>query len=172
MLKNIRADINRFYPEGRFSIRHLIRGLLSQGFHALLVYRVFNWFHRHRIPAQPIRFLCERLIEITTGISIPAQCTIGKGCRIHHFGGIVFHPSVSLGENCTVYHNVTIGDKGQRGLAATIGNNVLLGTGCAVIGEITIGDNCRIGANAVVTKSVLPDNIVFGNPAQTRKLER
>src|SRR5882724_3335019 len=62
----VEADITRFREEDG-SLRTLIRGLLSQGFQALFVYRVFRWFHERRIPTQPVRFLFERFIEMTTG---------------------------------------------------------------------------------------------------------
>jgi L-malate glycosyltransferase len=166
MLKNIRADVARLSKNGKFTWRALFAGLLSQGFQAIMVYRFFNLLHRNGLPGQPIRFVCERLIEITTGISIPAQCLIGKGFRIHHFGGIIFHPTVAMGENCTVYHGVTIGDVGGHGGAAVIGNNVLIGAGAKIIGEVFIGDNAIIGANAVVTRDVPRDTVAIGAPAR------
>jgi len=67
-----------------------------------------------------------------------------------------------------VYHQVTIGDRGGRGGAARIGNNVLLGAGAKLIGEIVVGDRSKVGANCVVTKDMPPDTIAFGNPAQYR----
>lgn len=163
-LENIFDDIKRLHPSGEVSLRRLVAGLFSQGFQAILVYRFFNWCHRNRIPTQPLRFLCERFIEITTGISIPACCAIGKGFRIHHFGGIIFHPTVRLGNNCTLYHGVTIGDDGGTGGAATIGDNVMIGAGAKIIGEVSIGDGCKIGANAVVTKNMSPYSIALGAP--------
>ncbi len=166
MFENIKSDLGRLSPSGKPSPRTLIAGLLSQGFQAILVYRFFNWLQRKGLPGQPLRFILERFIEITCGISIPACCQIGKGFRIHHFGGIIFHPSAKLGENCTFYHGVTIGDSGGSGAAATIGNNVLAGAGAKIIGEITIGDNVTIGANTVVTKDVPENTVVVGSPAR------
>lgn len=166
MYENIKADLARLSSSGKPSLRTLIAGLLSQGFQAILVYRFFNWLQRKGLPGQPLRFLLERFIEITCGISIPACCKIGKGFRIHHFGGIIFHPTTKLGENCTFYHGVTIGDSGGSGNAATIGNNVLIGAGAKIIGELTIGDNVTIGANTVVTKDVSPNTVVVGSPAR------
>ncbi|GBE00592.1 serine acetyltransferase [bacterium BMS3Abin08] len=133
------------------------------------MYRFFRWLKVNNVPAQPLRFIFERLIEITTGISIPVECRIGKGFRIHHFGGIIFHPSVEIGDNCTVYHEVTIGDRGGTGNAAKIGNNVTIGAGAKIIGEIEIGNNCIVGANAVVRESVPDDSYVLGNPAVIKK---
>jgi serine O-acetyltransferase len=160
----ILADIGRFREEND-SIRTLIRGLLSQGFQALIVYRFFRWFYERRIPTQPLRFFVERFIEISTGISIPVQATIGKGLRIHHFGGIIVHSTAIVGEDCTVYHGVTLGDRGGWGGAPTVGDRVLIGAGAKLIGEIIIGDDCVIGANAVVCTSVPTKHLAIGVPA-------
>lgn len=162
MFPNLKEDIARL-GGGKASLRALARGVLSQGFQAILVYRFFHWLKVKNIPAQPFRFIIERYIEITTGISIPAECIIGKGLRIHHFSGIIMHPSVQIGMNCTLYHEVTIGDRGGYGGAATIGNNVMIGAGAKIIGEITIGDNCKIGANAVIAQD-MPKNTIAHSP--------
>lgn len=163
MFDNIKSDINRL-SIGEGAGRNLTRGLLSQGFQAILVYRFFHWLDKFGITGQPIRFFVERFIEITTGISIPAECIIGKGIRIHHFGGIVFHPSVVIGDNCTLYHGVTIGDAGGYGKAARIGDNVMIGTGAKLIGEINVGNGCKIGANAVVDRDLPEYSTCYGNP--------
>jgi serine O-acetyltransferase len=164
MFEAIKEDIKRFVSPEEASWRTIIAGILSPGFQAILVYRFFNWCYRHRIPAQPFRYLVERFTEITTGISIPACCKIGKGLRIHHFGGVILHPSVEMGEHCTIYHQVTIGDCGGYGGAAKIGNDVIIGAGAKIIKEIEIGDRCIIGANAVVAKSMPSDTVAYGNP--------
>ena len=160
----LKADIARFREDGP-DLRAMTRGLLSQGFQALLVYRIFRWFHERGIPTQPIRFFVERFIEIVTGISIPAQAQIGKGLRIHHFGGIIIHSETVIGEGCTLYHGVTLGDRGGWGGAPRIGNHVMIGAGAKILGDVTVGDDCRIGANAVVTTSVPPRCLAVGVPA-------
>jgi serine O-acetyltransferase len=164
----VRADISRFQEEDD-SIRTLIRGLLSQGFQALIVYRTFRWFYERRIPTQPLRFFIERFIEIITGISLPAQAKIGKGLRVHHFGGVIIHSAAVIGEDCTVYHGVTLGDIGGRGGAPRVGDRVLIGAGAKLIGEIVIGNDCIIGANAVVLASVPTSHIAVGVPAVAKK---
>ncbi|GFO53865.1 hypothetical protein GMSM_08720 [Geomonas sp. Red276] len=168
MFELVRGDLHRLNASSSATVRTLAAGLCSQGLQAILVYRFFNWLHRNGIPGQPLRLFCERFIEITTGISIPAACRIGKGLRIHHFGGIVFHPSAVLGENCTVYHGVTIGDRGGSGQAAVIGNGVLIGAGAKIIGAVSIGDNCVIGANAVVTRDMPPGTTALGAKCRLR----
>ena len=164
LLRTIQADIGRFREEAP-DWRTLIRGLLSQGFQALLVYRVFHWCYERGIPTQPVRFFVERFIEMITGISIPADVHIGPGLRIHHFGGIIIRSGTVLGEGCTLYQGVTLGDLGGWGGAPRIGNRVLIGAGAKVLGGIQVGDQCRIGANAVVLTTIPPDHNAVGVPA-------
>ena len=161
------ADLSRF-TEQESGVRALVRGVLSQGFHAILVYRVFRWCFERGIPTQPVRFLVERMTEMVTGISIPVQARIGKGFRIHHFGGIMIHPDAVVGEGCTLYHGVTLGDRGGWGGAPLVGNEVIIGAGAKVLGAIEIGDRSIIGANAVVVTSIPPDSMAVGVPATVK----
>jgi len=164
----VRADVARLREEDP-GVRALVRGIVSQGFQALMVYRVFRWFHERGIPTQPIRFFIERCTEITTGISIPVQAQIGRGLRLHHFGGIIVHSEAVIGEGCTIYHGVTLGDLGGWGGAPRIGNHVVIGAGAKILGQIEVGDRCRIGANAVVRTSVPAGCLAVGVPAVIRQ---
>ncbi|MGE3539923.1 MAG: serine O-acetyltransferase [Candidatus Tectimicrobiota bacterium] len=168
--QTLRADIARLREEDS-GTRAFIRGLLSQGFQALLVYRIFRWCYERRIPTQPLRFIIERCTEITTGISLPAEAQIGPGLRIHHFGGIIVHSQAVIGAHCTLYHGVTLGDLGGWGGAPRLGNHVLLGAGAKILGQVDIGDHCRIGANAVVLTSVPAGRTVVGVPAVVKTSE-
>lgn len=89
---------------------------------------------------------------------------IGSGLFISHgFSSIIL--ADSIGENCWINQQVTIGTKNSVPKPPTICNNVRIGAGSIVIGDIRIGNNTFIGAGAVVTKNV-PDNcVVVGNPA-------
>lgn len=169
MWSNLRADIDRLW-EHEGTRRALLRGLLSHGFQAILVYRIFRWFFEHRIPTQPVRFVIERFTEITTGISLPVQARIGKGLLIHHFGGIIVHSEAVIGEYCTIYHGVTLGDRGGWGGAPCVGNRVMIGAGAKLIGDITVGDECRIGANAVVRTSIPPRSVVATAPVTVKEI--
>jgi len=163
--QSIRADLARFREDGG-GLRAMVRGALSQGFQALLVYRVFRWLHERRVPTQPVRFIAERFIEITTGISIPVRARIGPGLRIHHFGGIVFHSDVVVGAGCSIYHGVTLGNLGGVGRGAPrIGDRVVIGAGAKVLGPVDVGDESWIGANAVVLSSVPRRSVAVGVPA-------
>lgn len=92
---------------------------------------------------------------------------IGKGLKVPHPIGIVIGANASLGNNVTLFHNVTIG---RRNLGSEcqvyIGNNVLLSAGVVVLGPVKVGDNAIIGANSVVLNDVEEDVSVGGIPAK------
>jgi len=108
-----------------------------------------------------------------TGVEIHPGAKIGKGLFIDHGMGVVIGETAEVGDNCTIYHNVTLGgtgkDKGKR--HPTIGNNVLISTGAKVLGPFKVGDNSRIGANAVVLNEVEPNTTVVGVPGRAVKRE-
>lgn len=100
-----------------------------------------------------------------TGIQLPLGTVIGGGLLFNHYSGIVLAKSVTIGENCTIFQNVTIGRTWNNTPPPVIGSGVILCAGCKVIGNVKIGDNVIVGANAVVTKDI-PDNCVAaGVPA-------
>lgn len=86
-----------------------------------------------------------------------------------HPVGIVIHPSVEIGKNCTIYQNVTIGygkkNKETNKNVPIIGDNVKIYSNAVVIGGITIGNNVKIGAGSVVINDVPDNTTVVGNPA-------
>lgn len=95
---------------------------------------------------------------------IPLEIKIvGEGLRLPHLLGIVLSGKASIGERCTIMHQVTIGvDEFKNDKAPVIGNNVFIGAGAKIIGDITIGNNVIIGAGAIVTKSVPDGKTVVG----------
>lgn len=144
--------------------------LLYPGFHILVYHRVAHWLYEHK------HFFLARWVSQhgrhKTGIEIHPGAKIGKCLFIDHGMGIVFGETTEIGDNCTIYHGVTLGgtgkDTGKR--HPTIGNNVLISTGAKVLGPFTVGDNSRIGANAVVLQEVPPDSTVVGIKARVVKI--
>lgn len=105
------------------------------------------------------------IIKIIHNIEIPFGCKIGGGLRIRHPQGIIINPHTIIGENCTIFHDVTIGTSEFTGvdIAANIGDNVYIGCGAKIIGNINVSDNVKIGANAVVVKGVPKGSVVICN---------
>ena len=100
------------------------------------------------------------------------QLPLGKRLVIDHGMGIVIGETAEIGDDCLLYHGVTLGgtgkDSGKR--HPTIGNNVLIGTGAKVLGPFTVGDNSRIAANSVVLGEVPPNSTAVGIPAKVVKV--
>ena len=124
------------------------------GFHALLFFRLANWFWRHRVRLLG-RFI-SHLGRLLTGIEIHPGATIGRRFFIDHGMGVVIGETAIIGDNVTLYHGVTLGGvtwaPGKR--HPTLANDVVVGAGAQVLGPITIGEGARVGANAVVLKDV------------------
>ena len=108
-----------------------------------------------------------------TGIEIHPAAKIGKGVFIDHGMGVVIGETTVIGDNCTIYQNVTLGgtgkDLGKR--HPTIGNNVMIGSGAKVLGPFTVGDNSKIAAGAVVLSEVPPNSTCVGVPGRIVKID-
>ena len=96
-------------------------------------------------------------------IIIGDRCTIGNGISFPHPQNIVIGQRVAIGINCTIYQDVTIGQK--NGKYPKIGNNVIIYPGAKIFGDIEIGNNSVIGANSVVCKSFPDYSVGAGIPA-------
>ncbi len=109
------------------------------------------------------------LARMYSGIQIQPQTKIGPGLAILHFGAGVITRECEIGENCLLYHNVSLVTmKSQRG--PRIGKNFYAGTGTTVIGDVTIEDDVTCGAGSVITRSVPRDAVVAGVPARILRL--
>ena len=139
--------------------------LLYPGYHALLWYRL-----AHRLYRRKHFFLARLLSQLGrsfTGIEIHPGAQIGRGLFIDHGAGVVIGETAVVGDNCTIYHGVTLGGtgKGEGKRHPTVGNDVLLGAGVKVLGPIEIGDGSRIGAGSVVLRPVPAGATAIGIPA-------
>jgi serine O-acetyltransferase len=142
------------------------------GVHALLIHRVNHrlWNFGLRWPA---RFLA-MLSRWWTGIEIHPGARIGRRFFIDHGMGVVIGETAVIGDDCTLYHSVTLGgtswQKGKR--HPTLGNGVVIGAGAKVLGPIEVGDGARIGSNSVVLKSVPAGATVVGIPGHVVDADR
>ena len=160
-------NIQRKDPAAR-SVLEVI--LLYPGFHILVYHRIAHWLYQHK------RFFLARWVSQhgrrRTGIEIHPGATIGKCLFIDHGMGIVFGETTEIGDNCTIYHGVTLGgtgkDTGKR--HPTLGNNVLIGAGTKVLGPVYIGDNARVGAGSVVLRNLPANCTAVGVPAEVVRI--
>ncbi len=103
-----------------------------------------------------------------TGIEIHPGASIGRRVFIDHGMGIVIGETAIIGDDCTLYHGVTLGgtswNKGKR--HPTLGRGVVIGAGAQVLGPIEVGEGAKIGSNAVVVREVPPGATAVGIPAR------
>ena len=143
--------------------------ILYPGFHIIVFHRINHFLYKCKL-----YFLARLLSQIArflTGIEIHPGAQIGRKLFIDHGMGIVIGETATIGDNCTIYHGVTLvgtgKEKGKR--HPDIGNNVMVGSGSKVLGPIQIGNNVKIGAGAIVLES-MPSNVtVVGVPAKIVK---
>jgi len=131
------------------------------------------WLHRmnHRLWQANWKWLARTLSSLGrwfTGIEIHPGAQIGRRFFIDHGMGVVIGETSLIGDDCTIYHGVTLGgttwQKGKR--HPTLGNDIVVGAGAKILGPITIGNGARVGSNAVVLKSVPDGATVVGIPAR------
>mgnify|MGYP002737196860 CR=1 FL=1 len=142
------------------------------GLHAILWHRFSHWIWRLGLK-WPAR-LSSHLARWVTGIEIHPGATIGRRVFIDHGMGVVIGETAEIGDDCTLYHGVTLGGtawhKGKR--HPSLGVGVIIGAGAKVLGPIRLGDGAKIGSNAVVVKDVPDGATAIGIPARILDAEK
>lgn len=169
--KMIQQDIDAVLARDPATKSKLEAILCSSGLHAIVFHRFNHWLWQNNFKLTA-RFLSQ-VSRFLTGIEIHPGARIGKAFFIDHGMGVVIGETTEIGDNVTLYHDVTLGgttvfDKNGKVTTKrhpTIGNNVIIGSGAQVLGPIVIGDNVKIGSNAIVTKDVAPNTTVIGMAA-------
>jgi serine O-acetyltransferase len=136
------------------------------GFHALQLHRV-----SHALWKLKLRWLARfwsHASRFLTGVEIHPGAAIGRRVFIDHGMGVVIGETAEIGDDCTLYHGVTLGGvswhQGKR--HPTLGKSVVVGAGAKILGPFTVGDGAKVGSNSVVVKAVPPGATVVGIPAR------
>lgn len=172
MFKKLKEDISIVFDRDPAARTHLEVLTTYPGVHALIIHRFSHWlwkkhfFWLGRLSSHIGRWL--------TGIEIHPGATIGRRVFIDHGMGIVIGETAEIGDDCTLYHGVTLGgtswNKGKR--HPTLETGVVIGAGAKVLGPITIRKNAKIGSNAVVVKDVPENATAVGIPARILEEEK
>jgi len=166
MFKRIVNDIDSVFSRDPAARSRLEVILCYPGVHAIVIYRLSNWLWRNHFKVLG-RFISS-IGRFLTGIEIHPGATIGQRLFIDHGMGVVIGETAKIGDDVTIYHDVTLGgtsaNKGIR--HPQVGNGVIIGSGAQLLGPINVGNFARIGSNAVVVKDVEADTSVVGIPAR------
>jgi serine O-acetyltransferase len=166
MFERLREDIKCVFERDPAARNSLEVFTTYPGLHAVLMHRInyrlwcwgFKWIAR----------FSSHLMRWLTGIEIHPGARIGRRFFIDHGMGVVIGETADIGNDCTLYHGVTLGgtswEKGKR--HPTLGNDVVVGAGAKILGPLLIGDGARIGSNSVVLKDVPPEATVVGIPGR------
>lgn len=165
MFKRMLEEIDAVFARDPAARSRVEVFLCYPGFHAMLLHRLAHilWRKDFKLLARWI----SSFSRFISGIEIHPGAIIGKHFFIDHGMGVVIGETARIGDNVTIYHQVTLGgtsfEKGIR--HPQIGNNVVIGAGAKLLGPIHIGDGARIGSNAVVVKNVENNATMIGVPA-------
>jgi serine O-acetyltransferase len=173
MFKTIRDQIKGIMLRDPAARSPLEVVLCYPGFHAIMAHRVAHWLWRRgwRILARAV----SQASRFVTGIEIHPAVIIGKRFFVDHGMGVVIGETAEIGDDVTLYHDVTLGgvapsvdSDSQRNQKRhpTLEDGVIVGSGAQILGPITVGKNARVGANAVATKDIPSGVTVVGIPAR------
>ena len=136
------------------------------GVQAVILYRLTHFLWRYKL-RWLARFI-STLARWITGIEIHPGAVIGRRFFIDHGMGVVIGETAIIGDDCMLYHGVTLGgttwDKVKR--HPTLKNGVVIGAGAKILGPITLGNNVRVGSNSVVVRSIDDNETVVGIPGR------
>ena len=166
MLRHFKSDIQAVLDRDPAARNALEVILCYPSFKAVRRHRRAHWLWKHNLKL--LARLVSQRTRKKTGIEIHPGAAIGEGFFIDHGMGVVIGETAEIGNNVTIYQDVTLGgtgkDVGKR--HPTIGDNVVIGAGAKVLGPFKVGAGAKIGASAVVLKEVPPFSTVVGNPGR------
>ena len=166
MLKKLKEDLSIVFERDPAARSYLEILTTYPGVHAILIHRIAHrvW----RIKLFWLGRLISHISRFLTGIEIHPGAIIGSRFFIDHGMGVVIGETSVIGDDCTIYHGVTLGGtswkQGKR--HPTLENKVVVGAGAKILGPITICSGAKIGSNAVVVKDIPKNVVAVGIPAR------
>ena len=166
MFEKIKSDLSIVFDRDPAARSYLEIITTYPGVHAILFHRLAHFFWQ--IKLYWVARVTSYLSRIITGIEIHPGAIIGRRFFIDHGMGVVIGETAIIGDDCTIYHGVTLGGtswkKGMR--HPTLEDKVVIGAGAKILGPVTIGSNAKIGSNAVVVKDIPKNATAVGIPAR------
>ncbi len=166
---HIREDIRTARSHDPAARSAVLVFLTYSGLHAI-------WWHRLAYRLWQVRGLrglargVSQFSRFLTGIEIHPAAQIGRRFFIDHGMGVVIGETAEIGDDCMMYHGVTLGGRSLEPVKRhpTLQDGVTVGAGAKILGPVTVGAGSIVGANAVVVHDVPPNSVAVGIPAQIR----
>ena len=166
MLSRIIEDLDTALRRDPAARNRLEVALTYPGIHAIWGYRIAHFFWRRGLKL--LARIYANWVRTATGIEIHPGAKIGRRFFIDHGMGVVIGETSIIGDDCMLYHGVTLGgttwDKVKR--HPTLKNGVVIGAGAKILGPVTLGNNVRVGSNSVVVRSIDDNETVVGIPGR------
>ena len=167
----LKGIINAYKEKDPAATNSITILLTYPGIHAVFFHRISHFLFKKKL-----KFLARvfsQLSRFLTGIEIHPGATIGKRLFIDHGMGVVIGETAEIGDDVTIFHQVTLGGTGKiiGKRHPTIENGVMISTGAKVLGPVIIGENSKIGANAVILGDIPKNSTAVGLPARIVKLD-
>lgn len=164
LFKSIKEDIAAVFERDPAAHSYTEILFCYPGLHAVWAHRVNHWLWCKRL--RSVSRFHSQMVRLLTGIEIHPAAKVGHRLFIDHGMGVVIGETAIVGDDVTIYQNVTLGGTGKESgkRHPTIGNGVFIGAGAKLLGNITIGDNCRVGAGSVVLHDVPDNSTIVGVP--------
>ena len=172
MFSRLKSDLSIVFDRDPAALSYWEIITTYPGVHAILFHRL-----AHRLWKLKLYWFGRAISHIGrffTGIEIHPGAVIGQRFFIDHGMGVVIGETAVIGDDCTLYHGVTLGGtswkQGKR--HPTLENKVVVGAGAKILGPITIGSSAKIGSNAVVISDVPANATAIGIPARVVDSEK
>lgn len=169
----IREDLDAAMGRDPAATSRAVVFFTSAGLHAIWLHRVAHALWRTRI-GRPLARLIAYVSRAVTGVEIHPGAQIGRRFFIDHGMGVVIGETAEIGDDCMLYHQVTLGGRSMERVKRhpTLGDGVTIGAGAKVLGPVYVGAGAQVGANSVVVKDVPAGAIATGVPAVYRFPEK
>jgi len=171
LFDRLREDVEAVLRNDPATHSRLEAILAHSPLHAIAMHRVAHWLFQRAHLRLAARLLSS-FARFLTGVEIHPGARIGRRFFIDHGVGVVIGETAEIGDDCVLFHNVTLGGTGKHEgkRHPTLGDRVFVGTGAILLGPIRVGSDARIGANSFIhMRDVPPHTTVVGVPAHIVK---
>lgn len=168
LLGAIRSDVRHHCESGRF-LSMIALLLFNVSLKVIVCYRIQRCLNQRKWLRLNLLQMYLAYWQLTRGnCQISPKAIIGKRFKLHHPIGVVVGMGCKIGDDVSVWQNVTIGNDSRSDHYPTIENGVRIFAGSTVIGGVQLGKGCLIGAMSFVNSNIPPGSTAFGIPARVR----